>query len=106
MKMLVYRPGVEVPETVDVPGKTWADVKPTVIATIGCKYAEHVAVLFEGKRRDMFVDESSANDGLPINSSATWIYWASDMARGKVAMPDWPHIHGVAVLFPEDVVWS
>jgi len=44
--------------------------------------AEHVTVLYEGKRASMFVHEMGRVIGLPRNRLATEIYFAASRARG------------------------
>lgn len=66
---------------------------------------EHVSVLFEGRRTDMFVDESGVLDGLPRNEAATAIYRANWLSQYPHADPEsLPHIAGLAVVF-EKRVW-
>jgi hypothetical protein len=67
---------------------------------------EHVTVLFEGRRADMFVDERGRLDDLPRNDAATAIYRAGWLARFPESNPEDLHwIAGTAVLF-ERVVWT
>lgn len=67
---------------------------------------EHVNVLFEGCRADMFVDERGRLDDLPRNEAATAIYRAGWLARYPESDPEDLHwIAGTAVLF-ERIVWS
>ena len=67
---------------------------------------DHVAVLYLGQHRDMFVDERGHLRGLPRNKAATAIYRAAALARPN---PPWaeamPCIVGTAVIFPERRVW-
>lgn len=69
---------------------------------------EHVAVLFEGNRRDMFVGETSSINGRHIrNIRATEIYRANALSQDPRLDPeDLPAISGPAVLFPSYVVWK
>jgi hypothetical protein len=87
---------------------------------------EHVAVLYDGERRDMFVGETSAINGRHIrNVRATDIYRANALAQikrgnGFDPPPDpfgerslvqfnpetLPAISGPAVLFPDFIVWK
>ncbi len=71
---------------------------------------EHVAVLFEGERRDMFVGEVSSLD--PFNPRATAIYHNATRVAiecGQISAASrpepWPRIGGPAVLFPQHRVW-
>lgn len=69
---------------------------------------EHVYVLYEGRRADMFVDEMGhvRNVPLPRNEEATAIYRANALKRGMASDPeDLPWIAGPAILF-EEIVWS
>lgn len=67
---------------------------------------EHVAVLHEGRRADMFVHEDGHGEGLPRNDAATAIYRASWMQRHPETNPNaLPWIAGDAVIF-DRTVWS
>ncbi len=69
-------------------------------------HLEHVAVLHQGKRCSMFVDEDGVANGLPINQRATSVYWAASTARGDPPDPvTAPRIHGLAILFDRNM-WS
>lgn len=67
---------------------------------------EHVTVLWEGRRADMFVGETSAINGRHIrNFRATAIYRAAALAHDPTRDPEsLPAISGPAVLF-DDRVW-
>ena len=69
---------------------------------------EHVAVLFNGARRDMFVGSTSSINGRHIrNIRATEIYRANALSQDPRLDPeDLPPISGPAVLFPDYVVWK
>lgn len=71
---------------------------------IGGGHIEHVSVLHDGKRRDMFVDEEGRLKGLPRNERATAIYRTAWLSHnpGRDA-DDLPHIAGPAVLFTRRV---
>lgn len=61
---------------------------------------EHVTVLHDGERRDMFVDEMGMLVGLPINVEATKIYRCNALKHNPSGNPDdLPFIYGPAVLF-------
>ena len=70
---------------------------------------EHVSVLHEGHRRDMFVSEIGAlalttRDPLPVNREATAIYRNNWLTQHPGTDPDdLPAIHGTAVLFDRRV---
>ncbi|MDR6954153.1 hypothetical protein J2X65_003521 [Ancylobacter sp. 3268] len=80
---------------------------------------EHVAVLYNGERRDMFVGETSAINGRHIrNVRATAIYRANARAQWLAGLHSLdrvpvvgfnaealPAISGPAVLFPATLVW-
>jgi hypothetical protein len=67
---------------------------------------EHVSVLWEGQRRDMFVGETSSINGRMIrNIRATEIYRNNWLTRNLGADPEsLPAISGPAVLF-DRIVW-
>lgn len=61
---------------------------------------EHVTVLYDGERADMFVDEMGAMKPLPVNERATVIYRTNWLTQHPKADPDsLPAIHGTAILF-------
>lgn len=67
---------------------------------------EHVTVLYEGRRGDMFVDERGAIDDFPRNERATVIYRTNWLTQHPEADPESiPAIYGLAVLF-ERIVWT
>lgn len=71
---------------------------------IGGGNIEHVAVLHDGQRRDMFVDDEGHVKGLPRNDRATSIYRTNTMTREPGCDPEaLPHIAGPAVLFTRRV---
>ncbi len=97
--VLVYRPGIIMPELrrIELPEKhAYSDLNKTIGELIGSRYIEHVSVLFRNERHDMFVDETSASDDLPVNEAATAIYHAARQ-RGELGENP-PKIHGVAVI--------
>lgn len=71
---------------------------------------EHVAVLHDGERRDMFVSELGAvalttRGPLPRNEAATAIYRNNTLTRYPETDPeDIPAIYGTAILF-DRIVW-
>jgi hypothetical protein len=73
---------------------------------------EHVAVLHNGQRRDMFVGETSATNGRHIrNVRATAIYRNATLQREAALTTrrdpeELPAISGPAVLFPDTIVWK
>lgn len=67
-------------------------------------YYEHVNVWHQGEYRDMFVDETSALKGLPVNAKATEIYHANVKAHFPDEFSaDMPLIYGDALLFDQRV---
>ena len=108
---IVFKPGSAKGEPVEVelpeePG--YRDLKAVIEPLVQGGSLEHVSVLFEGRRADMFVDEYGAirkgsRPPLPINDAATAIYHAASKARGQSAVGA-PMIHGPAVLFKR-IVW-
>ena len=61
---------------------------------------EHVTVIHNGKRTDMFVDEIGALKRLPVNCRATAIYHANFLQyHPGEDTSELPKIHGTAVLF-------
>lgn len=68
------------------------------------RYLEHVTVLHEGERTDMFVDDSGLTDGLPRNEKATAIYRANWLSQHPGCSPEaLPFIAGDAILFSRRV---
>ncbi len=66
---------------------------------------EHVTVLHDNKRADMFVDETGLLKNLPRNEQATAIYRAATIRREpKRHLETLPHIVGTAILFRR-IVW-
>ena len=76
-------------------------LRPTVGGGI-----EHVAVLYDGERRDMFVDGDGVGKALPVNPFATAIYRAAFLLRHPEARAGaLASIYGPAVLFTDRKVW-
>lgn len=98
--------GTKTTHTVDWPGEPGLDRMKTVIEPLldGARL-EHVAVLHEGRRHDMFVDEEFVSKGLPYNAEATEIYRCNWMTQHPDVDPEsLPPILGVAVLF-DRLIW-
>src|ERR1700733_9894802 len=69
-------------------------------------YLEHVSVLHNGKRVDMFVDEEGRVKGLPRNEAATAIYRNNWLTQHPGTDPEsLAFIVGTAVLF-DRIVWT
>ncbi|HEY8066577.1 MAG TPA: hypothetical protein VIF40_17910 [Methylosinus sp.] len=69
---------------------------------------EHVAVLGDdGRPTDMFVDDTGALLGHPINLAATRVYHRASIARGehheRGIIPGAPMIYGLVVVFDRRV---
>lgn len=65
---------------------------------------EHVTVLHDGKRADMFVDGDGIEKGLPRNAIATKVYRNNALMRSPGTPPEsLPAIYGTAVLFDRRV---
>lgn len=70
---------------------------------------EHVAVLYSGERRDMFVGETSSINGRHIrNMRATEIYRANAVSQMPPSYDpeELPAISGPAIIFPDCIVWT
>lgn len=117
----VYRPDQPEPQISNArmpPKPSLRDIKIVVLPLLDRgdgvpRDLEHVSVLFQGERADMFVDEVGVNDGLPRNDLATDIYranWISqhpaNALRANFDPESLPHIAGTAVLFRGRRVWS
>jgi hypothetical protein len=67
-------------------------------------HLEHVSVLHEGRRADMFVDDEGRLKHLPRNEEATAIYRAAALSREPDRDPETiPFIAGTAILFDRRV---
>lgn len=112
----IYRVGQTEPERgeIDWPQEpSYGVIKALVEPLLGEKEPmEHVAVLHNGDRRDMFVSEYGHmkltwRAPLPINDVATKIYRHNWLTQHPEADPDdLPNIAGTAVLFTDRVVWT
>ena len=95
--------GTEVSGEVDWPKSPgFTRINELVRPLIGCENIEHVAVLHNGRRHDMFVDEMGQIINLQYNSKASIIYQANGKAMGR---PHTTPIVGTAVLF-DRVIWT
>lgn len=110
----IFRPGHESGERheVDLPEEpTYRRLENLIKPLLDGGDLEHVTVLYEGERHDMFIDELGATSlqpgyPLPVNRRATEIYRAAWLAQHPGDDPDdLPAIHGPAVLFHR-IVWS
>ena len=111
MKILIYRPGSAQPEERDVQlaaNPSYQQLRDLITPLLDGGDLEHVSVLFEGRRADMFVDELGhvKNPPLRMNKAATAIYRASKMKQQPHIDPEelnW--IAGPAIVFSE-IVWK
>lgn len=94
----------------DLPAKPgYADLK-FIAPLIRARHFEHVTILYNGERRDMFVDELGLLEDRPYNPLATMLYRQNTMVRclaqGQKLLPsEIGHIVGPAVFFPTRQVW-
>lgn len=106
--LLILRPGRETEvKVVDLPLQPGFDrIDALIRPLLDGHDMEHVTVLYDGRRADMFVDEMGGCIGLPVNDAATAIYRAATLRRAPLANPDaLPAIFGPAVLV-ERLIWS
>lgn len=101
----IYRPGhSQEGKGVMLWTGSFQDIRGKINELVDGQY-EHVAVLFNGRRADMFVEEHSAGS-MPVNELATKIYHASSLSRDpKADTSTWPKVYGPAIVFDE-IVWS
>ena len=105
----IFRPGQPVEKrSVEFKGDkpSYANLKAVIKPLLDGAGLEHVAVLWNGGRRDMFVDECGQLKGLPRNDEATKVYRNNWLTQHPKTDPEaMPWIAGPAILF-DDVVWS
>lgn len=104
--MTIFQPGNEpVRRIIDLPDEPeWKHLQKVLSPLTGDNCPEHVAVLHEGERRDMFVHESGHLIGLPRNEDATKIYRNASLRREPNRDPETlPFIVGPAILFDRQV---
>lgn len=104
-RMTIMLPGLEPEEReVELPQQPGYEALAKLLLPIlgAGNFPEHVFVLYDGRRADMFVDDCGHLKGLNINLPATEIYHAAGKARGS-AMVDAPAIVGPAVLFHRQI---
>lgn len=100
------RPGVlPKPGTFTIPTRPgYALLRELIEPMLDDARLEHVAVLYQGRRGDMFVDEIGSLRDLPVNEHATAIYRAASITQSPGLDPDsLPAIHGPAVVFDRQV---
>lgn len=82
---------------------TFEELKAIVEPILGAPL-EHVSCLQDGRRADLFVDELSANKGLPRNDEATRIYRTNMLTTNPDLDPETlPVVFGPAVMFSRQV---
>lgn len=104
----VFRPdGTRSDHEIDWPEEPGYDaISALVRPLLDGQPLEHVFVLHNGARRDLFVDEEGAMNGLPRNEAATAIYRNNWLTRHPGTDPETiPAIYGVAILFPDRIIW-
>lgn len=103
----LFRPGQEpLRGEAEFDGINYKTIKMAVEPLIDNEPLEHVAVLHNNRRADMFVSEVGAIHGLPRNEHATTVYRNNSMTRDPTLDPESiPAIYGPAVLF-DQIVWS
>jgi hypothetical protein len=110
----IFRPGHESGERheIDWPEEPdYREIVALISSILGGADLEHVNVLYEAARHDMFIDELSSTSlkpgyPLPQNDRATEIYRANWLAHHRCADPEeLPAIYGPAVLFHR-IVWT
>ena len=84
---------------------TLAELEAVIRPLLDGADMEHVAVLWDGRRCDMFVDEMGALKKLKRNDYATTIYRNNWLTQHPGTDPEsMPAIYGTAILFA-DIVW-
>lgn len=110
----ILRPGDQPGERHEIdlpPDPGFARLRQVIEPLLDGGLMEHVTVLYDGRRHDMFVDEIGSTNWkpgypLPLNELASAIYRANWLAQNPKDNPsDLPGVHGPAVLFHR-IVWS
>lgn len=104
-RFTIFRVGQE-PKTAeaDLPPEPGYHALKAIINPLLDGELEHVTVLHEDERRDMFVDENGVLKELPRNEAATAIYRNNWLTQHPDAAPeDLSAIYGTAVLFSRRV---
>lgn len=102
---IIHTDGKEEMRTAELPATpNYWDIKAIVDPIIAGDYFEHVTVLHNDVRTDMFVDEDGLGKELPRNEKATAIYRANWLKHNPSALPEsLPFIAGTAVLFSRQI---
>lgn len=96
--LTIMRPGAEA-ETREVAYAGFSELRPLLRELLGGGAPEHVAVLHDGQRADMFVDEDSVAKGLARNGAASAVYRCNTLTREPGTDPEnLPAIYGAAIL--------
>jgi hypothetical protein len=107
-KISIFLPGGRGAEIRQIPvPEGYKAIKAALAPIIGTKI-EHVTVLHDGNRHDMFVSEDGHVQCLPRNELATTVYRNAHMTQRAVPGEDpkgLPWIAGPAVLFHNVIVW-
>ena len=92
-------------DSVDIPEQPhYRLLRELIVPHLNGGDLEHVTVLHDGQRADMFVDEMSAVKGLSRNEAATEIYRNNWLTQHPDEEPEsLPAIYGPAVLFSRRV---
>lgn len=78
------------------------ELRALILPHLGGGDLERVAVLYDGRACDMFVDDRGLIKDLPRNEAATEIYWEASRRRGD-DLTGASHIAGTAILFDRQV---
>jgi len=98
LTLTIMRPGAAV-ETREVAYSGFSALRPLFEELLDGGFPEHVAVLHDGKRADMFVDGDGIAKELDRNGAATAIYRNNTLTRAPGTDPEsLPAIVGTAVL--------
>lgn len=100
----IMRPGVEAEVREIALPTAYPAIRELITPLLDGGGLEHVTVLHDGQRADMFVDDESVGKGLPRNEAATAIYRNNWLTQHPDAEPEsLPAIYGPAVLFSQRV---
>lgn len=102
---IIFTDGHVVRRVVNWPAAPSADqLRKVVGGYLNGRGVEHMTVIHEGRRKDLFTSIPSPLDPQPINAAATEIYASAWLERHPSADPDdVPPLRGIAVLFHRKV---
>lgn len=107
--LILHADGTRTERLVDLSAEPrYGEIRAAIrsLLVLGKAFPEHVTVLHEGTRADMFVHEDGHGEGLPRNEAATAIYRAAWLRDHPADDPETlPWIAGPAVIF-DRIVWS